>query len=372
MDQGALVSWLTLQSIDGVGDRTLLKLVQAFGSPHAVLSAEQDALIRVGCSAELARSIRHGLPAQVHQQIEKQIRTAEHLKIRVLTLFDRSYPSRLRTIPDPPPLLYVSGTLSAQDEVAVAIVGGRRATPSGRVVTEEIAKDLAGTGVTIVSGLARGIDAAAHRGALAGHGRTIAVLGCGIDRTYPPEHQALRRSIEAHGAVVSELPIGASPLSHHFPRRNRIISGLSLGVLVSEAAKDSGSLITAKLALEQGREVFAVPGSVKEDACRGSNSLIKDGAILIERAQDILDDILPQIDARLRATLRVEAAPALPQALLSSEDSVVYEALSYEARSVDMVIEATGLSAPKVAASLLSLELSGRVRQLPGQQYIRL
>ena len=372
MDQGAFLSWLTLQSIDGVGDRTLLKLVQAFGSPHAVLSAEQDNLIQAGCSVELARSIRCGPPATLRQHLDKQIRIAEQLNIRVVTLFDRDYPARLRTIPDPPPLLYVSGTLSAQDDVAVAIVGGRRATPSGRVVTEEIAKDLAGTGVTIVSGLARGIDAAAHRGALAGKGRTIAVLGCGIDRTYPPEHQMLRRSIEAHGAVVSELPIGSSPLSHHFPRRNRIISGLSLGVLVSEAAKDSGSLITAKLALEQGREVFAVPGSVKEDACRGSNSLLKEGATLIERAQDILDGILPQIDARLRATLRVEAASALPHAPLKSEDSPVYEALSYEARSVDMVIETTGLSPAKVAASLLSLELSGRVRQLPGQQYIRL
>lgn len=371
MDHGSLASWLTLQSIDGVGDRTLLKLVQAFGSPQSVLSAEQDDLIQAGCSVELAGSIRRGVPTTIRQQIDKQITTAEQLKIRVLTLFDQSYPTRLRTIPDPPPLLYVSGTLSAQDDVAVAIVGGRHATPSGRVVTEEIARDLAGTGVTIVSGLARGIDAAAHRGALAGKGRTIAVLGCGIDRTYPPEHQALRRSIEAHGAVLSELPIGSSPLSHHFPRRNRIISGLSVGVLVSEAAKDSGSLITAKLALEQGREVFAVPGSVKEDACRGSNSLIKEGATLVERAQDILDDILPQIDARLRAALRVEAAPATPAAPLRNEHAAVYEALSYEARSVDMVIESTGLNAANVAASLLSLELSGLVRQLPGQQYIR-
>ena len=372
MDQGALVSWLTLQSIEGVGDRTLLKLVQAFGSPDAVLSAGQHDLVQAGCSSELAGSIRRGLPASVRQQIDKQIGTAEHLKIRVLTLFDRSYPARLKTIPDPPPLLYVSGTLSAQDDVAVAIVGGRRATPSGRVVTEEIAKDLAGTGVTVVSGLARGIDAAAHRGALAGKGRTIAVLGCGIDRTYPPEHQALRHSIEANGAVLSELPIGSSPLSHHFPRRNRIISGLSLGVLVSEAATDSGSLITAKLALEQGRDVFAVPGSVKESACRGSNGLIKEGAKLIERAQDILDEILPQIDARARAALRVEAARASSHAPLQREDGLVYEALSYEARPVDMVIESTGLSAAKVAASLLSLELSGHVRQLPGQQYIRL
>jgi DNA processing protein len=372
MDEGSLASWLTLQAVDGVGDRTVVKLVQAFGSPEAVLAAEPDALILAGCSPELVESVRRGPEPGIRREIDRQTKTAERLKIRVITLFDRSYPARLRTISDPPPLLYVRGALLERDDVAVAIVGGRRATPLGRVVTEEIAQELAGGGVTIVSGLARGIDAAAHRGALAGKGRTIAVLGCGIDRTYPPEHQALRRSIESHGAVISELPIGASPLSHHFPRRNRIISGLSLGVLVSEAAKDSGSLITAKLALEQGREVFAVPGPVKEDACRGSNGLIKEGAKLVERAQDILDEIVPQIDARLRAGLSVGGAAEEPRAPLEKEDAAVYEALSYEARSVDAVIERTGLNAAKVAASLISLELSGRIRQLPGQQYIRL
>lgn len=372
MDAVSLTSWLVLQTIDGVGDRTLLKLIHAFGSPSAVLTASQDDLIRAGCNPELAESVRRGPEPKIRRQIDRQLKVFERLKIRVITLLDQTYPARLRTIPDPPPLLYVSGTLSAQDDVAVAIVGGRRATPSGRMVTEEIAKELAGRGVTIVSGLARGIDAAAHRGALAGKGRTIAVLGCGIDRTYPPEHDTLRRSIESHGAVLSELPIGSSPQSHHFPRRNRIISGMSLGVLVSEAATNSGSLITAKLALEQGREVFAVPGSVKEEACRGSNGLIKEGAKLIERAQDILDEILPQVDARLRATLSVGGVPLDSREPLGKEGALVYEALSYEARSVDAVIESTGLSAAQVAATLLSLELYGRVRQLPGQQYIRL
>ncbi|NJN69249.1 MAG: DNA-protecting protein DprA [Nitrospira sp.] len=294
MDEASLTAWLTLQAIDGVGDRTLLKLIRAFGSADTALAATADELIRVGCSPELAESIRRGPDPNIHRQIDRQVKIVEHLNIRTLTVFDPSYPSRLRAIPDPPPLLYMSGTLTPQDDVAIAIVGGRRATASGRIHTEEIAKDLSERGVTIVSGLARGIDAAAHRGALAGKGRTIAVLGCGIDRTYPSEHQTLRRSLESHGAVISELPIGAAPHSHHFPRRNRIISGLSLGVLVSEAATNSGSLITAKLALEQGREVFAVPGSIKEEACRGSNRLIKEGAKLIEGAQDILDEILPQ------------------------------------------------------------------------------
>ena len=372
MDEGSLASWLALQAVDGVGDRTLLKLIQVFGSPKAALMASPAALLQVGCSSEVAESVRRGPPAHVFRQIDRQVQTIARLKITIITLFDRSYPARLRTIPDPPPLLYVSGALLDHDNVAVAIVGGRRATPSGKMVTEEIARELAGGGVTIVSGLARGIDAAAHRGALAAKGRTIAVLGCGLDRVYPPEHHALRRSIESQGAVISELPIGAAPLSHHFPRRNRIISGLSLGVLVSEAAKDSGSLITAKLALEQGREVFAVPGPVKEQACQGSNGLIKEGAKLVERAQDILEEILPQIDARLRAALFAGGKPPDVRTPLGKEDSEVYEALSYEARSVDAVIESTGLNAAKVAASLLSLELSGYVRQLPGQQYIRL
>lgn len=372
MDESSLASWLTLQAVEGVGDRTLLKLVQTFGSPGVVLAAEPEALIQAGCSRELADFVRRGPAANILRQIDRQIRTVERLKVTILTLFDQSYPARLRAIPDPPPLLYVSGALSDRDDVAVAIVGGRRATPSGKVFTEEIARDLAARGVTIVSGLARGIDAAAHRGALAGKGRTIAVLGCGIDRVYPPEHHALRRNIESYGAVISELPIGASPLSHHFPRRNRIISGLSLGVLVSEAAKDSGSLITAKLALDQGREVFAVPGPVKEETCRGSNGLIKEGAKLVEQAQDILDEILPQIDARLRAGLAVDGGRVMAGEPLAKQDALVYEALSYEARSVDAVIERTGLNAAKVASSLLSLELSGHVRQLPGQQYIRL
>ncbi|ALA57309.1 DNA-processing protein DprA [Nitrospira moscoviensis] len=371
MDPVQLVSWLSLQAIEGIGDRTLVRLVQAFGDPQAVSAAPAGELLRAGCSAELAERIRRGPDATVRQQIDRQVRAVERSKIDVLTIFDPRYPGRLRAIPDPPPLLYVSGSLEKQDDAAVAIVGGRRATHTGRLVTEDIARDLAAAGVTIVSGLARGIDAAAHRGALAGKGRTIAVLGCGIDRTYPPEHHALRRSIEAHGAVLSELPIGASPQSHHFPRRNRIISGLALGVLVGEAAVDSGSLITAKLALDQGREVFAVPGSVKEAACRGSNGLIKEGAKLVERAQDILDEILPQLDARMRAALSTGVAPVVNAPPSGKEATLVYELLSSDAQSVDAVIARTGLSAAQVAAVLLSLELSGHVRQLPGQHYIR-
>ncbi len=224
------------------------------------------------------------------------------------------YPPRLTTIPDPPPLLYVSGSLERADHQAVAIVGSRKATAAGRLLTEELSRELASLGFTIVSGLARGIDAAAHRGALAGKGRTVAVLGCGIDRTYPPEHASLRKQIESDGAVIGELPLGSYPHGYHFPRRNRIISGMCLGVIVTEAAMDSGSLITARLAADQGREVFAVPGFVKNETSRGPNGLIKQGATLVETVDDVIEELLPQLNDSLRErlTTRVSAGAAAP------------------------------------------------------------
>jgi DNA processing protein len=274
-------------------------------------------------------------------------------------------------IADPPPLLYITGTLTDQDALAVAIVGARRATAAGRAMTEELSHDLAGAGMTVVSGLARGVDAAAHRGALAAKGRTIAVLGCGIDRTYPLEHERLRRQIEEQGAILSEVPMGAPPHSHHFPRRNRIISGLSLGVIVTEAAIGSGSLITARLAAEQGREVFAVPGFVKEDTSRGTNALLKEGAALIERAQDVIDVVLPQLEPDLRLRLQPSHQESEQRDHLGGEEQRVYDALSYDPRTVDDVIASTGQSVSVVMASLLSLELRRRVKQLPGQRYIQ-
>ncbi|MFO0706904.1 MAG: DNA-processing protein DprA [Nitrospira sp.] len=366
-----LISWLVLQSIDGVGDRTLHKLVQAFGSPDRVLTAPVEELRGAGCHADLAAAIRQGPVAAIRRQIDRQVALIDQLRISVLSLSDSNYPKRLRTIHDPPPLLYCTGALEERDDLAVAIVGGRAATDAGRAVTEEIAQELAQRGWTVVSGMARGIDAAAHRGALAGQGRTLAVLGCGLDRTYPPEHDRLRRQIEAHGAVVAELPVGAPPQTHHFPRRNRLISGLALGVLVAEAATNSGSLITAKLALEQGREVFAVPGSVKESQCRGSNGLIKAGAKLVETADDILEDLLPQVEPGRcaehgRAVHTHEASRSL-----DSDEQRIVAVLSRDALSVDQVIAQTGMNAAQVTATLLALELAGRIRQLPGLHFVR-
>jgi DNA processing protein len=370
MTSPVLESWLRLCAIEGVGDLTVLRLVRAWHSPDAVLRASRDELIQGGCSQQLADAIRREPDSSTRRSLHRELKAIEREHVEVRSVLDQTYPARLRMITDPPPLLYITGTLTEQDELAVAIVGARRATAAGRTMTEELSRDLAGAGVTVVSGLARGVDAAAHRGALAAQGRTIAVLGCGIDRTYPPEHERLRRQIEEQGAILSEVPMGAPPHSHHFPRRNRIISGLSMGVVVTEAAVGSGSLITARLATEQGREVFAVPGFVKEDTSRGTNALLKEGAALVERAQDVIDAILPQLEPALRLRLQPSHAKRKEIRHLSEEEQRVHDALSYDPRTVDEVIASTGLSVSIVMVSLLSLELRHRVKQLPGQRYL--
>ena len=371
MTRARLEAWLRLRAIEGVGDLTALRLVRAWHSPEAVLRASRDDLIQSGCSPQLADTIRRGPDSPACRSLERELKAIERERIDVRSVLDPTYPARLKMIADPPPLLYITGALTEQDELAVAIVGARRATAAGRAMTEELSHDLATLGMTVVSGLARGVDAAAHRGALAAQGRTIAVLGCGIDRTYPPEHERLRRQIEERGAILSEVPVGAPPHSHHFPRRNRIISGLSLGVIVTEAAINSGSLITARLAAEQGREVFAVPGFVKADTSRGTNALLKDGAALIERAQDVLEAVTPQLEPAMRLRLHPSREKNDRDDQLGKEEQLVYDTLSYDLLTVDDVVVTTGLTVSTVMASLLSLELRQRVRQLPGQRYLR-
>ncbi len=367
----SLESWLLLRAIDRVGDHTLLNLVQAWGTPQGVLQASRADLIANGCSAALADAIRKGPDHEARRKIDQELAALQRASIHVRTILDSDYPARLRMIPDPPPLLYTSGTLLEGDQLAVAVVGSRRGTEAGRAVTEEFARELAQAGCTVVSGLARGVDAAAHRGAIAGGGRTIAVLGCGVDLTYPPEHDRLRREIDLHGAVLSELPLGSPPHSGHFPRRNRIISGLSLGVIVTEAAINSGSLITARLAADQGREVFALPGFVKSGTSRGTNALLKEGATLVESAQDVLDVLEPQLDPWLRARLTRIAPSAPSPEPLSDQERAVANALSEEPSTIDNVVEATKLPVASVMAALLSLELKRLIRQSPGQRYSR-
>lgn len=373
MKSPSIRSWLVLRAIEGVGDATLLKLLEAFGNPDAVLRTSEDDLIHGGCLLPLARAIRRGLTAEGNRRIDQELRALERLGVNAISYLDERYPARLRMIGDPPAVLYVSGCFDARDEHAIAIVGARRASHGGRLVTEELSRELALAGFTVVSGLARGVDAAAHRGALSVNGRTLAVLGCGIDRTYPIEHASLRREIEQHGAVISELPLGAPPHSYHFPRRNRLISGLSLGVVVTEAALNSGSLITASLAADQGREVFALPGFVKSATSRGPNGLIKEGAKLVESADDVIAELLPQLDEAFRTKLRDRDSymPNSPRRF-GKEETLVYDALSHEPQEMDSVIEKTGLSASAVATVLLTLELRNCVRQLPGHIYLRL
>ncbi|HET7909975.1 MAG TPA: DNA-processing protein DprA [Nitrospira sp.] len=363
---------MKLRAIEGVGDHLALTLVREWQRPEAVLGAPVGELLERGCSPRLAEAVSRGPDADACRRIARELRDIERLRIEVRSILDEDYPRRLLTIPDPPPLLYIAGSLSATDELAIAVVGARRGTAAGRLVTERLAGSLAEVGFTIVSGLARGVDAAAHRGALAAGGRTVAVLGCGLRLTYPPEHQRLREEIQERGAVVSELSLDAPPHSAHFPRRNRIISGLSFGVIVTEAAIDSGSLITARLAAEQGREVFAVPGSVREDTSRGTNALIKEGATLVERAEDVIEVIAPQLEPALRLRVSDARRSKSQPDHLGNHDRVVYDALSDEPVTIDSLLERTRLPVPSVMASLLTLELRRRVRQLPGQRYLRM
>jgi len=286
----------------------------------------------------------------------------------LLTMRDPAYPPLLREIYDPPVLLYVRGEITPADRRAVAIVGSRRSTPYGRMVAQSLARGLAEAGVTVVSGMALGIDAAAHRGALEAGGRTIAVLGCGVDRCYPAEHRGLMQQIVAAGAVASELPPGMPPVARHFPQRNRIISGLTLGTVVVEAPEKSGALITAGLALEQGREVFAVPGSVNSEQARGAHRLLKEGAKLAESIADILEELDLQGGAPRTPPVAARAAHADPE---SPADPLLAH-LSLEPVGLEQLQEQTGLPAGELSARVLLLELKGLVGRLPGNRLVRL
>src|SRR5437899_3719234 len=289
-------------------------------------------------------------------------------------LADEPYPAWLRTIPDPPPVLYCDGSMEPGDRQAVAIVGSRQATPYGLRVTDALARELSALGFTIVSGFARGIDAAAHRAAMASGGRTVAVLGCGLDVDYPSGHASLRAEIAGSGAVLTEFAPGTAPFATNFPRRNRIISGLALGVVVVEATEESGSLITARLALEQGREVFAVPGLIDAPTSRGPHGLIKQGAKLVETVDDVVEELLPQVERPLLRPVRAAGpAPACSRRTeahdLTPGERGVLGLVGKEPRHLDDLTEQSRLPAAEVARILLGLELKSLVHQLPGQQY---
>jgi DNA processing protein len=298
---------------------------------------------------------------------EAESRRALDSGVRLVPFTDPEYPARLRAIADPPPLLYLRGELLDADERAVAIVGSRSASEYGLRVARNISRGLASLGFTVVSGMARGIDGAAHQAALDAGARTLAVLGCGVDRVYPPEHHGLSQRVSRQGALISEFALGTRPVAFNFPARNRLISGLSLGVVVVEATEKSGSLITAAFALEQNREVFAVPGEAGSSRSRGANRLIRQGAKLVESAEDVVEEIAPQL---IRSHDAATAAPRrLPQQ--SSEDTRrIFDLLQERILQIDEVIETSGLSSAQVSQILLDLELQGFLRQLPGKRYL--
>jgi len=370
----SLEPWLLLRAVKGLSDETLTRLVREFSSPQSVTDASVTELQHRGSiSHNVAMAIHHGPSPQARAKAENEARRIENQGVCILTILDPFYPQKLSRIADPPPLLYFSGALDPSDDRAIAIVGARKATPTGLAFTEELSQTLATLGFTIVSGMARGIDAAAHRGALKAEGRTVAVLGCGLDTTYPPEHRKLREAIERQGAVVSEFPLGTAPRPFNFPRRNRIISGLSYGVVVTQASRKSGSLITARFALEQNREVFAVPGSVKEGKHEGPHGLIQQGGKLVENVGDIIEELLPQLDESFQDEVKNAASGAVPaQQDLSTQEKEVFDLVTDGPISVDEVLAQARFFPAEVMGILLALELKGVVKQAPGACYIRL
>lgn len=358
MASGELAAWLRLTLIPGIGGETQRQLLKAFGGPEAVFAAPPSAL-RPALGGGLAeRLLMHACDAE----IEAALAWAAQPGNRILTLADAEYPQALLTTADPPTLLHVKGDAALLNRPAFAIVGSRNATKQGEANAEAFAATLAGAGFVIVSGLAAGIDAAAHRGTLAAGGATVAVIGTGIDRIYPARNEALAREIATHGAIVSEFPLGTPPIGNNFPRRNRLIAGMTRGCLVVEAAQQSGSLITARLAAECGREVFAIPGSIHSPQSKGCHALIKQGAKLVESAQDILEE--------LRWEKVVDPAGLPPVAEAETDPLLV--ALGRDPCDLDTLAERSGLPADVLLARLLPLELDGRVAPLPGGRYQRL
>lgn len=370
-----LTPWFSLKSVPGVGNHLFKRLVDRFGAPDRALAASRAELLTVqGVSEAVAAAIRsHKVP----EGIEKILDACSRKAVSVVTLTDPGYPSLLREIHDPPPYLYVMGKLTP-DAACISVVGSRSPTRYGLSMATQLSSELAATGICIVSGMARGIDTAAHMGALNAAGTTCAVLGSGLARIYPPENMKLAQRIIERGAVISEFPLFAEPEPHHFPIRNRVISGLALGTIVVEAAGRSGSLITARLAMEQGREVFAVPGSITSFKSTGAHNLLKQGATLVEKASDVL----AEISHRLAGTAAsINPVPAEKQtgpearfekvsASLDTDEVRVLQTLEPYPVHIDEIARRLSLAPGKTAALLLQLELKGLVSQEPGKRFL--
>lgn len=354
----ALKAWLTLSLTRGLGNEGARRLLAAFGSPEAVLTASPDSLknyVKPAVAAEIGRGL-------AEDALVATLSWLEDGQNRIITLADCEYPQALLNITDPPLLLYVKGRAELLNRTALAIVGSRHATPQGIGNAEEFARSLSEAGLCIISGMAHGIDAAAHRGALRGQGSTLAVVGTGLDRVYPAANRELAHAIAEQGVLISEFPLDTPPLASNFPRRNRLISGMSIGCLVVEASLQSGSLITARLALEQGRDVFAIPGSIHSPQSKGCHALIKQGAKLTEAAGDILDEL---------AVLLAVPTHAAAQAARAAEDSGLMELMGFEPVSMDTLCQRSSLTVSQLSAMLLTLELEGRIATLAGGLFQR-
>ncbi|HEX7449122.1 MAG TPA: DNA-processing protein DprA [Pirellulales bacterium] len=363
-----LADTLLLSLVSGIGPRLRQALLERFGSARAVFAAPASLLRTVpGIGVKLA-----GVLSRARQEIDvtAEIELCRKHQIAIVPRADAAYPRSLREIVDPPGVLFVRGELAPRDALAVAIVGARHATRYGLAQAERLAASLSRAGLTIVSGLARGIDGAAHRGALSAGGRTIAVLGSGVLNIYPPEHHDLAQQVMRQGAVLSEAPVRAAPMSGMFPQRNRLISGMTLGVVVVEAARQSGALITARHASEQGREVFAVPGRVDSRMSHGCHQLLRDGAKLVETPEDVLEELGPLVAAAPRDDGPPVRHPA--ELLLNEVEQAVLEAVHDEATSIDQVVATSGLPPQQVLATLSVLEIRRLIRRISGSLVARI
>lgn len=358
MDQDEAALWIALSLIPGLGSQGLCKLLREFGDPAAIYAAPTSQLKDI-VSREIANAIAQGPEtSSVKDGLAWLERDWNHL----VTLSDTSYPKTLLEIPDPPPILYAKGRLELLNHPSIAMVGSRNATAQGEKNAEEFANALCHAGFCVISGMALGIDGAAHRGALKGSGATIAVVGTGLDIVYPAKHRELAHEIAERGLILSEFPIGTPSRAQNFPRRNRLISGLSLGTLVVEANIQSGSLITAKLAAEQGREVFAIPGSIHSPVSKGCHQLIKQGAKLVDNIQDIVDEL------GIFTTIGSHDFPSP----IVAEANPVLDSMGFDPISMDILIERSGLTSENLSAMLMVLELENKIASLPGGRYQRI
>jgi len=376
MDQSSITYWLGLARIDGLGVRGAHRLIDRFGNAQAAYSASLTELESCGIPARVAQAVfaQEGL-----KEAESEFKAAGKAECHLLTFGDEDYPPLLRQIPDPPLVLYVRGDAKILSQCALAMVGTRKPSAYGSQVAHRLARDLAERQVVIISGLARGIDTCSHRGALeAKGGRTIAVQGRGMDEIYPRENRKLAEKIMANGVVISEFPLGTGPLPENFPIRNRIISGLSLGVVVVEAAEYSGSLITARLALDQNREVFAVPGNITSAQSFGPNHLIKQGAKLVDQWLDVIEEFPAEVRRQLMPPEAASEdsqhadAPSLFEKSMTADQKAVFEFLRVdEPAFIDSILGGVTIPPARILQTLLELEMNGLIRQLPGKNFIR-